>query len=60
MAMGNGEFVGLSYAPLGRTVIGGLIAATLLTLIFVPFLYAWLDDLRNAFAQMFRFALGAR
>ena len=60
MAMGNGEFVGLSYAPLGRTVIGGLIAATLLTLVFVPFLYAWLDDLRNTFTQVFRFAIGAK
>ena len=60
MAMGSGEFVGLSYAPLGRTVIGGLVAATILTLVFVPFLYAWLDDLRKAFSQVFRFAVGAK
>jgi HAE1 family hydrophobic/amphiphilic exporter-1 len=60
MALGNGEFVGLSYAPLGQTVIGGLIAATALTLIFVPFLYAWLDDVRNAFSQVFRFAIGVK
>ena len=56
----HNQFVGLSYAPLGRTVIGGLVAATLLTLIFVPFLYAWLDDLRNACSQVFRFAVGAK
>lgn len=60
MAMGSGEFVGLSYAPLGRTVIGGLIAATLLTLVFVPFLYAWLDDVRKSFLHVFHFALGAK
>jgi HAE1 family hydrophobic/amphiphilic exporter-1 len=46
MAWGGADFVGIPYAPLGRTVIGGLAAATLLTLIFVPFLYTLLDDLR--------------
>ena len=46
MAMGSSDFIGIPYAPLGRTVIGGLIAATLLTLLFVPYLYALLDDLR--------------
>lgn len=48
MAMGSSDFVGVPYAPLGRTVIGGLTAATLLTLIFVPYLYALLDDMRDA------------
>ena len=62
MALGSGEFVGISYAPLGRTVIGGLIAATVLTLVFVPFLYACLDDLRRLFFQIVRFwfPLGAK
>jgi hydrophobic/amphiphilic exporter-1 (mainly G- bacteria), HAE1 family len=46
MALGAGSFVGVPYAPLGRTVIGGLIAATLLTLVFVPYLYTVLDDMR--------------
>lgn len=46
MAVGDSEFAGIPYAPLGRTVIGGLAAATLLTLVFVPYLYAGLDDLR--------------
>jgi HAE1 family hydrophobic/amphiphilic exporter-1 len=36
-----------SYAPLGRTMIGGLLAATLLTLVIVPLFYALLDDLRE-------------
>ncbi|MEN0064721.1 MAG: efflux RND transporter permease subunit [Myxococcota bacterium] len=47
MAFGSSSFIGIPYAPLGRTVIGGLIAGTLLTLLFVPFLYAALDDIRH-------------
>ncbi|HCH64211.1 MAG TPA: hypothetical protein DFR83_15515 [Deltaproteobacteria bacterium] len=46
MAMGTSTFVGMPYAPLGRVVAGGLAAATLLTLFFVPFLYSVLDDMR--------------
>lgn len=45
MALGASSFIGIPYAPLGRTVIGGLTAATLLTLVLVPYLYALLDDL---------------
>ena len=48
MAMGSSSFIGIPYAPLGRTVIGGLVAGTLLTLLFVPYLYSLLDDLRDA------------
>lgn len=54
MALGDSEFVGIPYAPLGRTVIGGLAAATLLTLVFVPYLYAALDDLRLWAGQVLR------
>jgi HAE1 family hydrophobic/amphiphilic exporter-1 len=51
MAAGTSTFVGIPYAPLGRTVISGMIAGTLLTLLFVPFLYAVLDDLRTETAR---------
>ncbi len=44
MALGSSAFIGIPYAPLGRTVISGLTVGTLLTLVLVPFLYAWLDD----------------
>lgn len=47
MALGDSAFVGIPYAPLGRVVMSGLVAGTLLTLVFVPWLYAILDDLRN-------------
>lgn len=47
MAIGASEIVGVPYAPLGRTVIGGLITATVLTLFVVPIFYTLLDDVRN-------------
>lgn len=48
MAVGDATFVGIPYAPLGRVVASGMIVATFLTLFFVPFLYATLDDMRSA------------
>jgi len=60
MALGSSDFIGIPYAPLGRTVIGGLIAATLLTLLFVPYLYALLDDLRSGSRTWFAFVRSRR
>jgi hydrophobic/amphiphilic exporter-1 (mainly G- bacteria), HAE1 family len=37
-------------APMARAVIGGLITSTLLTLIVVPVVYTYLDDLGTGFA----------
>jgi len=48
MALGDSGVIGIPSAPLGRTVMSGLIVGTLLTLMFVPYLYALLDDLRDA------------
>ncbi|TVR04469.1 MAG: efflux RND transporter permease subunit [Deltaproteobacteria bacterium] len=39
MAIGTSALVGIPYAPLGRAVIGGLIASTLTTLVVVPLVY---------------------
>lgn len=44
MAIGLGEG-GEMQAPMGRAVIGGLITSTLLTLVVVPVLYTYLDNL---------------
>jgi len=52
MAVGNAKVVGMAYAPLGRTMIGGLLAATVLTLVVVPLLYTFLDDLREHVAHV--------
>ncbi|TKJ40456.1 hypothetical protein CEE37_09075 [candidate division LCP-89 bacterium B3_LCP] len=46
MAMGNAALIGIPYAPLGRTIIGGLISATFMTLFMVPIAYAYFDELR--------------
>ncbi len=39
-------------APMARTVIGGLITSTLLTLIVVPVAYTFLDDLGSRVAHL--------
>ncbi|MFN7144410.1 MAG: efflux RND transporter permease subunit [Myxococcota bacterium] len=46
MAVGDATFIGIPYAPLGRVILSGMLVATVLTLFFVPWLYAVLDDLR--------------
>lgn len=38
-------------APMARAVIGGLITSTLLTLLVVPVVYTYLDDLGNRFER---------
>ena len=50
MALGNSNLIGIPYAPLGRTLMGGLFVSTFLTLLLVPIFYTLLDDLR-AFLQ---------
>jgi HAE1 family hydrophobic/amphiphilic exporter-1 len=32
-------------APMGQAVIGGVVTSSLLTLVVVPVVYCWLDDL---------------
>jgi HAE1 family hydrophobic/amphiphilic exporter-1 len=46
MAVGKSSLIGIPYAPLGRTMIGGLITSTFLTLFVVPLFYTYFDDLR--------------
>jgi multidrug efflux pump subunit AcrB len=50
MALGLGEG-GEQNAPLGRAVIGGLILATVATLLFVPVVYSVLRRKAPAFAD---------
>jgi len=51
MAVGSSSFIGIPYAPMGRVVAGGMVAGTLLTLFFVPYLYSVLDDMRDSAAR---------
>ncbi|WP_020179846.1 efflux RND transporter permease subunit [Methylopila sp. M107] len=50
MAFGEG---GAFRAPMAIAVIGGLIASTVLSLVFVPAAFTILDDLRRLFVWMF-------
>ncbi len=52
MAIGLGEG-GEIQAPMGRAVIGGLITSTLLTLVVVPVLYTYLDNLPRWWRRKF-------
>jgi HAE1 family hydrophobic/amphiphilic exporter-1 len=47
MAFGSSGIAGIPYAPLARTVIGGLLAATVMTLFVVPVMYTVFDDMRE-------------
>lgn len=54
MAVGNTGLVGIPYAPMGITLIGGLISSTFLTLFAVPVFYTYFDDLRKFFPKMLK------
>ncbi len=38
---------GIPYGPFGKTLVGGMITSTVLTLLVVPVMYTFLDDLRH-------------
>jgi hydrophobic/amphiphilic exporter-1 (mainly G- bacteria), HAE1 family len=52
MALGNATVMGQPYAPMGRTMMGGLVSSTFLTLLLVPLFYTFLDDLRLALQRI--------
>ena len=52
MAMGNAKMIGISYSPMGRTIIGGLIFSTLVSLVAVPWAYTLFDDMRAYFKRL--------
>ena len=54
MAVGNPNVVGTDYAPMGRTMMGGLLASMVLTLLVVPLCYTFFDDLREVVGQAIR------
>ncbi|MBE2214563.1 MAG: efflux RND transporter permease subunit, partial [Opitutaceae bacterium] len=47
MALGDSKLIDMSYTPLGRAMMGGLLCSTVLTLVVVPLFYTFLDDLRG-------------
>lgn len=52
MAVGNAAMIGIPYAPMGRTIIGGLLTSTILSLIAVPWIYCVFDDMREYFKKL--------
>ena len=52
MSIGNSNLIGIPYAPLGRTMMGGLLCSTFLTLFVVPLFYTYLDDLRTVLRRI--------
>ena len=52
LAWGGAKLFGMSYFPLARTVIGGLLAATVLTLVVLPTYYVILDDFGRWFRRL--------
>lgn len=52
MALGKSSMMGNSYAPMGRTIIGGLLTSTILSLVAVPWAYTLFDDMRNYFMKI--------
>lgn len=49
---------GLAYSPMARAVAGGLAFSTIVSLLFLPTIYAILDDLANSTKRTLRRARG--
>ena len=54
LAFGQNSVGDVLYFPLARTVIGGLVASTVLTLLLVPCLYTLLEDGAGLFGRVWR------
>ncbi|MCB0283205.1 MAG: efflux RND transporter permease subunit [Calditrichaeota bacterium] len=52
MALGNAKMIGISYQPLGLTIVGGMMFSTLVSLVAVPWAYMLFDDMRNYFKRV--------
>jgi HAE1 family hydrophobic/amphiphilic exporter-1 len=53
LALGLGEGAE-QRAPMAHAIIGGVVTSTLLTLIVVPVVYTYLDDLKQFTFRLFR------
>ena len=54
LAVGGNHVGDVLYYPLARTVMGGLVASTVLTLVLVPCLYTLFEDGANLVARVWR------
>ncbi|MEO6104257.1 MAG: hypothetical protein ABIP44_11550, partial [Pseudoxanthomonas sp.] len=51
---------GPPYYPMARAIAGGLAFSTVVSLLFLPTIYAMLDDLRNGSGNLIRKAMVRR
>ena len=51
LAWGHGGLFNMKYFPMARTVMGGLMASTALTLVVLPTYYTLFDDLASRLGQ---------
>jgi HAE1 family hydrophobic/amphiphilic exporter-1 len=49
MSLGDTKMMDMSYSPLGRAMMGGMLTSTVLTLLIIPLFYTLFDDLRILF-----------
>jgi hydrophobic/amphiphilic exporter-1 (mainly G- bacteria), HAE1 family len=54
LAIGGSSVSGLFYFPLARTVMGGLLSSTFLTLLILPYIDTLVEDLANWFRRLWR------
>ncbi|UHQ18898.1 efflux RND transporter permease subunit [Lysobacter sp. KIS68-7] len=62
IAVGNTQMAGdgPAYFPMARAIAGGLAFSTVVSLLFLPTIYAMLDDLRHGTVRMIQRARGSR
>ncbi len=60
LVFGGTNRIGLSYTSFGLTLIGGMVTATLLTMLVVPVFYTLFEDLRSAFGRAVQTVMGGR
>ena len=54
LAIGASTVGGLFYFPLARTVMGGLLSSTFLTLIVLPSMDIWVENAAGWFSRIWR------
>ena len=54
LAFGDSGFFNMRYFPMARTIMGGLLASTVLTLIVLPTYYTLVDDFGAYLRRMWR------
>jgi hydrophobic/amphiphilic exporter-1 (mainly G- bacteria), HAE1 family len=54
LAVGTSSLLDLRYFPMARTVMGGLMASTILTLVVLPTYYTLMDDLAEGLKRVWR------